>query len=341
LINIIANGIKKRIELFRYGCYANMINIDACNMCQLNCRLCKQRKEKNSFLGRGYLSFDNFKRFVDRYPNFKVIDLAINGEAFLNPELKNIIKYADTKKIGLSTANGSNLNTLTDEMAEDLVKYKFKQITVAIDGATEDTYKIYRSGGNFNKVIKNIKKINYYKYKYNAINPELMWQFVIFGYNEHELPIAKKMAEDLGMRFYAKLNWSSSWSPVKNKEFVKKYMVVATRDEFEQRFNKFYVNQCRHLWLSPMINWDGKLLGCCMNARIDFGNIFKSGLEKCTKGKKYTRTKNVVLGRIEPGKDLPCYYCGFYKTMKARKYYSDPYNTEDLFTDILGCNRQA
>ena len=62
---------------------------------------------------------------------------------------------------------------------------------VSVDGASEDTYQIYRKGGSFQEVINNIKKINHYKKIYKSKLPKLKWQFIIFGHNEHELPLAK------------------------------------------------------------------------------------------------------------------------------------------------------
>lgn len=330
--------IKKKSELSKYGCYPNVINIDACNICQLKCPLCWQSKEEIPFLGKGYLKFIHFKKFVDTHPTFKVIQLSGYGEIFLNPDLKDIIKYAYMKKVELTALSGVNLNTVSEDVMEHLVKYNFKEISISLDGATNATYKIYRINGDFNTVINNIKRINYYKLKFKTNNPILNWQFVIFGHNEHELPIAKKMASELNMRFYARLNRSSSCYPVTNKEHVKKYLLAVTMEEYEQRFNKMYIHPCRTLWLMPLITWDGKLLGCCVNKWVNFGNVFERGLEGCIKSRKYILTKKVVLGKMKPTKDTPCYYCGVYKKIRAHRYFVDPYNTEAVRANIFTNN---
>jgi hypothetical protein len=41
--------------------------------------------------------------------------------------------------------------------------------------------------------------------KYRSPYPHLRWQFIVFPHNEHELPKARAMAQELGMRFFAKL----------------------------------------------------------------------------------------------------------------------------------------
>lgn len=314
------------IVFFKYGVIGNSIRIEASSICQLKCPECPQAKGKLEIIGKGYLKFEDFKKFVDNYPNFRNIGLSNYGEIFLNPELKNIIKYAYEKNINLTAYNGVNLNAASEEIIRCLVKYRFKAITISIDGACNDTYKIYRRGGNFDRVIDNIKKINYYKQKYNTKFPRLTWQFIIFGHNEHELLTARKMARELNMQFKTKLNWSSSYSPVKNKEFVRKEsgLKATSQQEHERIFNKVYLMLCFQFWFEPQINWDGKLLGCCVNTWGDFGNVFESGLKKCLKSEKYVYIKKMLLGKKRDRKDIPCIHCahcGNWEKIRSRPRY--------------------
>ena len=58
--------------------------------------------------------------------------------------------------------------------------------------------KKYRVGGCLDRVFENVKKLNELKRKYNSPYPRLSWQFIIFGHNEEEIPLVKKMAPELG-----------------------------------------------------------------------------------------------------------------------------------------------
>ena len=122
------------------------VRLEACSLCQLDCPECTvrllEKKAPKDWLG--YLKFDDFKKFVDDNDFIKEIELSNNGEIFLNPELDEIIKYAYMKKIKLRAFNGVNLNTVSEKTLENLVKYKFRLLKVSIDGATPETYKIYR-----------------------------------------------------------------------------------------------------------------------------------------------------------------------------------------------------
>lgn len=299
------------------------VQLEASSICQLKCPCCNTSSGENKpTIGRGCLKFKNFKKFVDENPNVKNIELSNYGEIFLNPELKDIIKYAFIQKIDLTARNGVNLNGVTREVLECLVKYQFKLLYVSIDGASDETYQIYRKGGNFGKVISNIKIINQYKNQYNSDLPKLGWQFVIFGHNEHELPLARKMARELNMSFHPKLNWDASFAPVKDKEFVRKEsrLGVANREEFKQKNKEDYILPCNQLWNCPTINWDGRLLGCCCNSHGDFGvNVFELNLDQCLKSEKYVYAKEMLFGNKPSRSDIPCSKCSNYpRFIKSR-----------------------
>jgi MoaA/NifB/PqqE/SkfB family radical SAM enzyme len=223
--------------------------------------------------------------------------------------------------------NGVNLNTVSEAVLESLVKYRFKDLTISIDGVTNDTYTIYRKGGNFNTVLENIKRINYYKQIYQIPFPKLRWQFVVFGHNEHELPTARRMAKELNMDFKATLNWDESYSPVRNKDLVRKEIGFASKHEYQQKYKMLYLRLCEQLWLCPQINWDGKLLGCCVNYWGDFGNIFESNLETCLRSEKYRYARKMILGLKKEREDIPCSRCGRYKIMKTTNRYLLPFVT--------------
>jgi MoaA/NifB/PqqE/SkfB family radical SAM enzyme len=262
-------------------------------------------------VGWGYLKFENFKKFVDTNPTVESIELSNWGEIFLNPELKQILEYAYSKGIRMTADNGVNMNTAGEDVLECLVRYRFESLEVSLDGATNDTYSVYRRGGNFDRVIANIRKVNYYKKRYNSIFPRMTWKFIVFGHNENEIPKAKKMAEELDMAFLGPcLPWDQSVSPIRNKDLVMKEAGTKAISEIES----FKVEApCRQLWLSPQINWDGKLLGCCANKWGDFGNVFSDGLKRCLLSERYIYAKKVLMGKARIIPDIACSMCHHYQ----------------------------
>lgn len=226
-----------------------------------------------------------------------------------------------------------NLNNAKDEVLEALVKYKVSSILCSIDGASQQTYRLYRVRGNFDTVIANIKKINHYKRLYESPHPELIWQFIVFGHNEHEIPAARELAGALHMKFTIKISWDPKISPIRDKEFVREQTgePALTRDEYEQMHGRKYLRGlCERLWDNPQINWDGKILGCCRNFWGDFGgNAFKHGLESSLNGEKINYARDMLRGHVAAREDIPCTSCEMYTSMREHSDFLDR-NDESL-----------
>jgi MoaA/NifB/PqqE/SkfB family radical SAM enzyme len=291
------------------------ISIDASTICQLKCPECSTTKGviKNGIIGTGYLSFLNFKKFLIKNKQIKNVELSNWGEIFLNPELLEIIKYAFENRVKLTAGNGVNFNNVSDELIEALVKYKFGYINFSIDGASQETYVKYRVNGNYDNVINNIKRLNYYKSKYKSELPKLSWQFILFGHNEHEILKVKSLCKELNMVFNPKLNFSE-YSPINNVEKVKKEtgLNAVTRIDYKNKNKKHYKRPCCQLWFSPQISWDGKMLGCCVNKWKSFGNVFELGLFTVLNSQLYQKTLSILKGVEEIDDTIPCYDCPTY-----------------------------
>lgn len=309
--------MRTKIFSLAYWKQSTHIRLEASGKCQLKCPLCltgTHYHRKYSSVGWGHLKLTDFVNFLDKNPQIRSIELSNYGELFLNPEIIEILRICYERNIRLTALNGSNLNHLPDAVAEALVRYQFEKIKVSIDGASQQTYQIYRIGGDFEKVIENIRKINFYKKQYQSKYPKLKWQFIVFGHNEHELSQAKQMAKSLEMGFKAKLNYAPKKFAIKNPEKVAEETdwKASYIQDYEAQQQKLYSSACLQLWTSPQINWDGKLLGCCVNHFGDFGNVFKEGLDKLLESEKYLYAKKMLLGEEPERKDIPCSQCKRY-----------------------------
>lgn len=297
------------------------IRLEASTACQLKCPSCPTASgETGKRLGVGFLKFDDFKRIVDENTWVAHIELSNWGEIFLNKDLMKIMKYAYEHNVALYATNGVNLNTVKEDTLKALVKYKFRKMTCSIDGASQETYSLYRVKGDFDVVIDNIKTINKWKAKYRSSYPILKWQFVAFGHNEHEITKAREMAEKLNMKFYLKLSWgdlyTTAFSPVKDADLIRKEtgLGAASREEYQKKYGVDYMtrNCCLELWRGPQINHDGKVLGCCINYWDDYGNVFKEGLRESLNNEKINYARDMLMGKRGARADIPCTRCKVY-----------------------------
>jgi MoaA/NifB/PqqE/SkfB family radical SAM enzyme len=301
------------------------IRLEASSFCQLRCPSCPTTSGAiHSAVGSGFLEFEAFQRLLDLNPNLERIEISNYGEVFLNPHLLRILEYAYRKGVSITLENGVNLNHAKEEALEGLVSYRVKIVTCSIDGASLETYRIYRVRGDFDAVIGNIERINVHKRAQGSDLPHLVWQFVVFGHNEHEIPIAREMADRLGMEFRTKLTWDSKLSPIRDKEFVRAQIgMPATREAFEELHGEKYASGiCHELWDDPQINWDGKILGCCRNFWGDFGgNAFSEGLIESLNSERMGYAREMLSGRKPPRDDIPCTTCENYHAMRARSRF--------------------
>jgi MoaA/NifB/PqqE/SkfB family radical SAM enzyme len=315
------------------------IRLEVSSFCQLRCPSCPTTsKAIHPAVGSGFLRLDDFRKLLDENPGLEQIELSNYGEIFLNPHLLQILELAHQRNVVLTAANGVNLNNVKAEVLDGLVKYRLRAMTCSIDAASQDTYKVYRVRGDFATVIANIKTINEFKKFHRSPYPALRWQFVVFGHNEHELPLARQMARDLDMEFVAKLTWDSDFSPIRDKDFVRRQIGVgaATREEYEdQRGEDYMQGICHQLWDNPQINWDGKVLGCCRNFWGDFGgNAFADGLVVSLNHEKMSYAKEMLLGTKPARADIPCTTCEVYLVMQKRgqRLRRDPARPERVLT---------
>jgi len=295
------------------------IRLEASTICQLKCKCCYMGRPETT-VGINYLKYKDFVDFVEKNDFVEEIELSNSGEIFLNPDLLKIIEFAHTKKIKLTAYNGVNFNTVSDEVIEGLVKYNFFGLTFSIDGASQESYVQYRVGGSFDKVIENIRKLNYYKNKYSSEYPILNYKFIIFGHNEKEIPKAKTLAKELNMNIMFSLNWDKTFSPVYDKNFIKKETgldCVVQKDYVEKNRIPYYFDVCDQLWNNPQINWDGALLGCCsVITPVLEANAFELGLSDALRTEKISYMKQMLMNKAKERSDIPCSGCSVYKEMK-------------------------
>jgi MoaA/NifB/PqqE/SkfB family radical SAM enzyme len=304
------------------------IRLEASSFCQLRCPSCPTTTGAiQPAVGSGFLRFEDFRRLVDRNPFVRWIELSNYGEIFLNPHLLSILEYAHAKGVTLLVRNGANLNHVKDEVLEGVVKFGVRSIACSIDGASAETYRKYRVRGDFDAVIRNIRRINHYKTIYQSEFPRLHWQFIVFGHNEHEIPLAREMARELRMGFRTKLTWDPNFSPIRNPDFVRAQRKEpgATREEFERLTGRRYMDLiCHQLWDQPQVNWNGKILGCCRNFWGEFGgNAFEDGLDVTLNSEKMTYAREMLSGRQPARDDIPCTSCEMYREMCKSAQFVD------------------
>ena len=124
------------------------IRLDASSICQLSCPSCPTHSgAARPAVGGGFLKLTDFQDLIQKNPRIRDIELSNYGEIFLNPDLLGILEYAHERGVALTADNGVNFNRMSDDVLDGLVKYQLRSMTCSIDGASEETYRLYRGDG--------------------------------------------------------------------------------------------------------------------------------------------------------------------------------------------------
>lgn len=318
----IFNFLFIRLQLFLRSSYVlgrpYFLVIESTNICNLSCPLCPTG-QKLKGRSKGKMSLGNFKKIIDELGDcLYSIRLENWGEPLLNEEIFEMITYAKRRKI--STAFNTNLLFLDEQKAKELILSGLDHIKISLDGATPESYAKYRIGGDFNKVINNIKLLVKMRKILNKSNPFIEIQFIIMKHNEYELEAIEVLSKDLEVDslFIERLR-PDMREELFNPTFygIEKFKNWLPTDENYSRFNyqtkkrKFQPNICSYLWTSAVINWDGSIVPCCSvyDECYDFGNIFQNGFKDIWNGQKYIASRRLIGRHKQEGIETVCANC--------------------------------
>ena len=147
------------------------------------------------------------------------------------------------------------------------------------------------------------------------------------SHNELDIPLAKKIASELNIPIEFKLTWDKDYVP-KNIELLKSETCLSafTRDGKQPYYGHL---KCIQMFLSPQINWDGRLLGCCSIYREDYSvNVFEVGLKNAFSSYRFVNAKRYLFNQsVDPYVVFPCLNCRTNKKIKLNNINLYPTKT--------------
>lgn len=182
------------------------IHLEVTSRCQASCPMCLRNHhggQKNHLLELHDWTLENFKSRLNRELLEQLHGFYFCGnlgDPIINNDLQNMIEYAVSVNpalyIRLHTNGSAKTHTWWEELAEVLPTNHL--VTFALDGL-EDTHILYRTGTNYNKIIKNAKA-------FIDAGGRAEWCFIKFKHNEHQVDSAEQLASDLGFKKFTVKN---------------------------------------------------------------------------------------------------------------------------------------
>lgn len=243
--------------------------------CNLKCPMCTWSLEAGAGKGKkDWFPFEKFKEIVSHgvTRGLRALDMTFVNEPLIRRDLAEFISYAHSAgvvDIGFNT-NGMLLNA---SVIRRLIASGLTRIQFSIDAFSSESYDKVRTGGNYNKVVKNILNFLELRKEMASDLPLVCVSFVKQRDNDGELE-----------------NFVAYWESKVDYLLIREYLnpVLPSHGGYEEKSGMF--SELRHFtgefkctkpWQRMIVRYDGTLLPCCtfQGVYLPMGNIFEQPIE--------------------------------------------------------------
>lgn len=275
------------------------IAIEPTTSCNLRCPECPSGL-RSFTRDTGMLEESFFQKTIEElHKDIFYLTFYFQGEPYLNPKFLEMVKYASEKNI--YTATSTNVHYLDDQNAKATVESGLDRLIISIDGTTQESYQSYRIGGDLQKVIEGTKNILKWKKELRSSTPYVIFQFVVFRQNEHEVEAVKKLGKQLGVdevriKSAQIYDYENGNERIPTQEEFSRYKKTQTGTYLPPEGGKEHTS-CWKMWNSCVITWDGKIVPCCFDkdAKHQLGNLKETSFQDIWFNGSYTKFRTSLL----------------------------------------------
>lgn len=216
-------------------------HIESAAVCNLKCPFCvhgiPSNERKYSRSGPKYLSFELYRKIINDIKNanmnIKWMYFSGRGEPALHKSIWEMVSYAK-KNLNTNFLVNTNGNI---KYTDDIVDSGLDKIKIAIDSIDQKIYGRYRINGYVSKILDFTEKIAQKKNQNNNKFPLIIWQKVMFNYNDsdEELIEYQKKAKQCGVdQIRLVFTWTSDFSTRNPEEIPIIFDNVEITNTFER-----------------------------------------------------------------------------------------------------------
>jgi radical SAM protein with 4Fe4S-binding SPASM domain len=258
--------------------YPGFLKIDPSNRCQLRCPGCGQASDefRAALPKKGFLTLEEFKRIVDPWAATTLgISLDALGEPLLNKDVVGMMEYAHSLNIGTTIA--TNLSFAPqEEYLRRIVKSGLDKMMISLDGITSESYEQYRVKGNFDWVRANVEILARLKRELRSKTPKLLWKFIVFDHNRHEVAQVPALYKKWGFDDYRI-----------DIDRADEGVVSAHKSMFARK------KSCFWLYSTMRLDADGKVNPCCsfVDTNWKLGNVLRTDIQQLWNSEPYRKMR--------------------------------------------------
>lgn len=243
----------------RWRIFPQEVVIELTNHCNLACVMCPQ---KTMTRDKGFMDEGLFRSIIDQAAGrAELVYLYGTGESFLHKELPGYVSYAASK--GLTTVLSTNGLPLTERSATAILTSRLDHLIIAMDGASKETYESIRIGGDFGRLVANIRMLLTKRAELNS-RTRIELQMIVSDRTQPEIEAFRHQFTPEERRQIGSFRL---------KPLFKTYSASDT--------SQHHTRPCYWLWNMMAVAWNGRLQLCCMDfdATVLPGNARETSLE--------------------------------------------------------------
>lgn len=262
--------------------------LDPASICQLQCPMCPTGLENAGQVGHGrtryrqrnLLSRPVFDAVLDELGDTLFFVHLYNwGEPLLNRDLTYFIRELVRQDIAVDTNTNLSL-PLGDALADELIDSGIDRIEASIDGFSQASYGRYRVKGRFELARDNLLRLAAARDRLGR-DTQIVWNFLVFRFNEHEIESARIFCADHGIEFARR---EAAVSEALRTDFLPSYREGENLEDFFDQQKKPFdpesitsrpEQSCGWHYFYSIVNADGSVSPCCApwESDWDFGFV--------------------------------------------------------------------
>ncbi len=295
------------------------MNLDIGPLCNLQCRFCCTANGIST-LKRELMQPDVFERIVQQLPLDSLYEVQLFnwGEPLLNPHLLDYIRFFAEKGIWTVIHTNFSVRDHDEAFMESLVRSGIGEVTVSVDGASQEVYEKYRVGGDLRRVIANMDLLARTRERLNSDTPNIVYKMLVHRYNEHEVDAARAIAQSLGVAFLLQENLGTPDDKTRAEwtaPSVRTKFGDAPISSSDTGAGTPVLTECRQMWHSLVVNADGAVFPCCLVCAPEHavGNLTTQTFEEIWNGGKMRTLRRHALNAAAEAPIFPnaCAGCPF------------------------------
>ncbi len=254
------------------------LQVEPTRRCNLNCAICMRKNLENL---DSFLSLENFKKILG-LKNFRFVGLHGWGEPLLNPEIFQMIEYAESKGVHTNlTSNGILIGENIDKI--------FKS------GLREIAFGIYNRK-LFPVLLPQIKDLIRERNKQRFKFPRIYMDIAIYKDNLRQIPDLIKVAYELGFdavilhRLFNVHKIDSAVEYISREEERGLFFgaeELARKKELTLYLPRRHSLPCNVVKRSIFVTVTGEVTPCCFLPRDSMGNALKENIKEIRRSRKY------------------------------------------------------